>query len=446
MKIIPRDSIIIRDRQRKKITTSELNEMRQSILDHGLFQCPMVFPLGGEKYLLVVGERRTRAMDLIAKESGIFSFDGLAIGPGEVPVTFTELESPLQHKRAELEENIIRVDLTWQERAEALADIHRLAQEKNPHQTIVQTAQELAQRGGLGGAKAPGTIENAMRESLLISEHLDDPAIAKARNATEAHSLILKKQEEKLNAIRIKRRLAALPAQPDVVVRCGDALEILPKLDPQSFDLLCADPPYGIDATAGGFRSRTVHHHNYEDTVENARAIAQCILTEGFRISKLRANIFLFTDIKHWEWLQRISAQIGWTPFRRPLIWGKSDSEGLAPWGAQGPRITTEFIFYATKGDKGLLASPIDYQRVNRVPRHERIHAAEKPVELMRKLLECSTLPGDSVLDPCCGSGSTLVAARELGRKALGIEKDPGYYNTAVSNIYKETESAKVQM
>jgi site-specific DNA-methyltransferase (adenine-specific) len=270
----------------------------------------------------------------------------------------------------------------------------------------------------------------------LVSEHLDNPAIANARNFREAHALILKKEEELVTAELAKRRLALLPSTPDIEVRNGDLEEILPRLEADQFDLIVADPPYGIDASGGGFRARTVHHHNYVDDEATARRVAQSILTEGFRVTKFRSNIFLFTDIKHWEWLQRISAQIGWTPFRRPLIWGKSDSEGLAPWGAQGPRITTEFIFFATKGQKGLLASPIDYLRVNRVPRNERIHAAEKPVELIRKLLECSTLPGDRVLDPCCGSGSTLVACRELGRRAVGIEKDPSYFNTAMANVH----------
>ena len=440
--IIPRESLVIRERQRKKMSPTDVNERKQSILERGLFHAPMVFALPDNKYLLVTGGTRVAAIDSIAKDNGIFSHDGIAIAPGELPVTVTDLSSPLQLKEAELDENIQRSDLTWQERAEALAAIHKMRKEVNPTQTVEATATELTARGGVGGNKAPSSVTQVMHESILVAEHLSDPAIAKARNATEAHTLILKKEEEKLNALRARRRLASLPTRPEISVRQGDCLEVLPQLDAGQFDLLCADPPYGIDATAGGFRSRTVHHHNYDDTVENARAIAQCILSEGFRVTKPRANLFLFTDIKHWDWLQRISAQIGWTPFRRPLIWGKSDSEGLAPWGSSGPRITTEFIFFATKGEKGLLASPIDYLRVNRVPRNERIHAAEKPVELIRRLLECATLPGDYVLDPCCGSGSTLVACKELQRRALGVEKDPSYYNTAMANVYKEPEDA----
>lgn len=441
MLLIPREDLIIRERQRKQILPAPLNELKESITSRGLLQPPVVFPLDNKKFLLVTGERRTRAIDMLAKEELPFRCNGVLVNPGQFPVLLTDLSSELQLKEAELDENIIRSDLTWQERAQALADIHKLRLEANRTQTYRQTAQELATKGGVSGLKTESSIREAVRDAVLISEHLDDPTISRARNANEARALILKKEEERVNTILASRRLATLPNRPDIEVRHADSLDLLPKLDAGNFDLICADPPYGIDAGTGGFRARTVHHHNYEDTVEHARRLAQCILTEGFRLSCPRANLFLFTDIKHWEWLQRISAQIGWTPFRRPLIWGKSDSEGLAPWGSSGPRITTEFIFFATKGEKGLLASPIDYIRVNRVPRHERIHAAEKPVELIRRLLECSTLPGDKVLDPCCGSGSTLVAAKELNRRAFGIERDETYYNTAMSNVYGNKES-----
>jgi len=95
-------------------------------------------------------------------------------------------------------------------------------------------------------------------------------------------------------------------------------------------------------------------------------------------------------------------------------------------------------LFWATKGQRGLISSPVDVLDESRVSRAERTHAAEKPVELLRSLIECSTLPGDFVLDPCCGSGSTLVAARNAKRTGLGIELDETFYNTAMSNLHKE--------
>ena len=52
-------------------------------------------------------------------------------------------------------------------------------------------------------------------------------------------------------------------------------------------------------------------------------------------------------------------------------------------------------------------------------------HIAQKPVKLLRALIELTTLPGHIVLDPFCGSGSTLVAAKSAGREYLGFEVDP---------------------
>lgn len=97
-------------------------------------------------------------------------------------------------------------------------------------------------------------------------------------------------------------------------------------------------------------------------------------------------------------------------------------------------------LFWATKGQRGLISSPVDVLDESRVSRSERTHAAQKPVELLKTIIECSTLPGDFVLDPCCGSGSTLVAARDTKRTGLGIELDTTFYNTAMSNVHKIEE------
>jgi site-specific DNA-methyltransferase (adenine-specific) len=60
-----------------------------------------------------------------------------------------------------------------------------------------------------------------------------------------------------------------------------------------------------------------------------------------------------------------------------------------------------------------------------------KIHPAQKPVALLKRLIEIFTDPGDVVIDPCCGSGSTLRAAAELGRNAYGFEIDRTFYDRA---------------
>ncbi len=60
-----------------------------------------------------------------------------------------------------------------------------------------------------------------------------------------------------------------------------------------------------------------------------------------------------------------------------------------------------------------------------------RLHPTQKPVGIFTPLIEALTKPGDTVLDPFCGSGSTLVAARDLGRRFIGIELDPVHHQPA---------------
>lgn len=64
-----------------------------------------------------------------------------------------------------------------------------------------------------------------------------------------------------------------------------------------------------------------------------------------------------------------------------------------------------------------------------------KIHPAQKPVSVLKKLIETFTDEGDVVIDPCCGSGSTLRAAAETNRSAFGFEIDRNFYNRAKNEM-----------
>lgn len=440
MQSIALNVIEVPTRQRKEIDPKKLAELEASILNVGLLHPPVCW-FNGSRWILTVGETRFRAIQSISKHGKAFWHGETQFPPGTIPVTpLGDYLDEVGRFEAELDENLHRTELSWQDRCQAQAALHEMRKTQNPKQSLADTGAELVQKGST--YTSIRSAANAISEATVVAEHLSDPKIASARSQNEAYGLVLKKEEEKARAALSRRSLITLSETPDLVVRHGDLTTLLPGLESEFVDLILADPPYGIGAGGAGFRSRTVHHHNYQDTVEVAQELAECILTEGFRICKPRANILIFCDIELFDWLKDFSANMGWSPFKRPLIWRKSESEGMAPWGSAGPRITTEFIFYATKGKRGMVTSPTDVFEDKRVPRNERLHAAEKPVSLLSKLIQCCTLPGDMVLDPCCGSGSTLVGCRETGRRGLGIEKDLDYVNTALSNLTKQKEPA----
>jgi site-specific DNA-methyltransferase (adenine-specific) len=111
------------------------------------------------------------------------------------------------------------------------------------------------------------------------------------------------------------------------------------------------------------------------------------------------------------------------------------------PWGPQHEMITFG-TYQPSKGDrafgKGRLAARVRKGSVIRVERMNSMainHPTEKPVLLLRQLIESSSIIGDLVLDPFMGVGSTLVAARIEERKAIGIEVEERYCEIAANRL-----------
>ena len=75
-----------------------------------------------------------------------------------------------------------------------------------------------------------------------------------------------------------------------------------------------------------------------------------------------------------------------------------------------------------------------------------KIHPAQKPVSVLKRLIEVCTDPGDVVIDPCCGSGSTLRAAYELGRSAFGFEIDRNFYTRAKDEMLVFPKDAQMNI
>jgi DNA modification methylase len=117
------------------------------------------------------------------------------------------------------------------------------------------------------------------------------------------------------------------------------------------------------------------------------------------------------------------------------LVWDKGAIGMGSPW-----RHTHELLiaarWAAAKWTGG--GGESDVLRVKSVPTVERLHPVDKPVELLRRLIAPTTDAGDTVLDPFLGGGATLIAAKELGRRAIGIEIEERYCEIAARRCSQE--------
>lgn len=89
--------------------------------------------------------------------------------------------------------------------------------------------------------------------------------------------------------------------------------------------------------------------------------------------------------------------------------------------------------------DGNMVFNCMDWVRDNDTPK---IHPTQKPVPLLQRLIEIFTDPGDVIIDPCCGSGSTLRAAMSLGRKAYGFEIKREFFEKSKSIMFNNVQQS----
>ena len=195
-------------------------------------------------------------------------------------------------------------------------------------------------------------------------------------------------------------------------------------------DVLCTDPPYGIDAQA--FGDMADNAHKYDDSYATWNVLARGLARESYRIAKPHAHAYVFCDWSRFAELSLWFEDAGWDVWPRPLIWSKGN--GMLAKPKLGPRYTYEVILYANKGKKEVQV--VGAPDVIQLPQNKDLrHAAEKPVALYTALLERSVLPGDHVVDPFMGSGTIFPAANHLKVRATGIELDKTSYGFAIQRL-----------
>jgi site-specific DNA-methyltransferase (adenine-specific) len=211
-----------------------------------------------------------------------------------------------------------------------------------------------------------------------------------------------------------------------ITLYAGDCLKVLPNLAP--VDVVITDPPYNVG------KAYASHDDNLppDAYLEWLRArLAACATLAGEVVYfPGRNNLLATLEVLHGTGLRPVRV-LGWHKREfagdmwnggpamcwEPVVWASSAQRPafnklFGPWGRDF------LVINATHGDPFF-----------------KLHPCPKPVEVMRWLVGLFCPPGGTVLDPFAGTGATLRAAKDLGRKAVGIELEPAYCDAAIHRL-----------
>ncbi len=311
----------------------------------------------------------------------------------------------------EIDENVKREKVPWQDIVRATEALHQLKREQDPEWHPKDTAKEL-------GSISPDRYQTVVANRLILAQNLHRPEVRQAKSEADAVKKLNKSFEREFED-ELRKRQEKKGARHHVIL--AETTAFLQDLAPESFDVILTDPPYGIGSDKFGYSTtNALLKHEYKDTEVVALDAYTLLAAEGYRVAKPQAHLYAFCTIEFWYSFQQIFENYGWTVWPRPLIWYKRRMFPTKP--DLGPGYTYECILFANKGKKpttGLYPDVIECP-----PTANKNHAAEKPVFVYHNLLLRSVTPGDQVLDPFCGSGPIFPAADELGCIATGIDND----------------------
>jgi len=204
----------------------------------------------------------------------------------------------------------------------------------------------------------------------------------------------------------------------DAVLYNGDCLEVIPKLT--DISVVCTDPPYGIEDLVGGYGRSG-------ETIANDKTLEVCMaaLQAACRVAaSARWAVFYSPRVRR-EFFATLPPELH---DMGEIIWDKK-----APGMGRGIRYQHENVALFYTGD--VKRPTKDVFSVIRDYRSAETHPHQKPTGIIRSLVE---ILGDGlVLDPFMGSGTAGVACAKMGRKFIGIELDPKYFDVACERIEK---------
>ena len=233
-----------------------------------------------------------------------------------------------------------------------------------------------------------------------------------------------KKEEYKANVLKTRIETKVIDN-----IKNGDSLEILEGLEDKCIDVVLTDPPYGINYVSN--RSMFDNTITKRGLLNDGKNEAFNLLDKTCKILQRKtaenAHLYFFCSWNVFSSFESIIRK--YFTIKTPIVWNKGN-KGSGDldndWGNQ-----TEIIIYCIKGKKLVNKRRGNLISIPRIHTSKMVHPTQKPIQLLKEILEVSIIDGDFIVDPFMGSGSTIKAANELGYKSLGIELDKEMFNIA---------------
>ena len=238
------------------------------------------------------------------------------------------------------------------------------------------------------------------------------------------------------------RLLADFRYNKDSYIVNGDCLEVLKTIPDESVDCILTDPPYNLglfmhnrNTNLAKMRDNQFAYAGwdnieYEEWCSNMREF----LKECSRILKPKGTLISFMSIIKVESFIRFAEEVGFY-YKTTGIWHKKNPMPRNM-NLQFVNSTESWVYFINRGTSGTFHNNgkvvHDYLESSVTPLSEKKHGkhpTQKPLSIMKQLINLTTNEGDIVLDPFMGSGSSCVAAALLNRNFIGIELNESYFD-----------------
>lgn len=235
----------------------------------------------------------------------------------------------------------------------------------------------------------------------------------------------------------------------NITIHNRDCIEVMSEIEDEKFDLIIADPPYNIGDDNKRTKVGNVVMTNKEAwgewdsfTQRDYDRFIFKVIRESYRILKKGGSFYMFSAREDNGYFIRYAMRKGFK-YKNTLAILKQNP--LPSFRMNNWRSAFELCMYLTKGKPKTFNFLSQEECVNVYPyligRKETDHPTEKPRGFIERIIQVSSNEGDIVFDPFLGSGTTMIAAINLGRKFEGCEKSEAYFNEILKRLkYSESK------